>query len=263
MMEGREHEEEGNLPEASPQLQVIYEDEAILAVNKPGGMLVHRGWGDSEVVLVDLVRDYIEGDTVYTIHRLDRATSGVVLFGHDRESARELNALFDERRILKRYLTLVRGISPERGYIDYPVPKEPRGKDRVEAQSSFRRLFAAHDTEPRETSLVEIAPHTGRVHQIRRHLRHLNHPLIGDSTYGRGQINREMKERYGLPRMALHAYRVSFLHPFTEAPIEIVAPLADDLAATFGAMEIPASCWQEVEADASTDWMKDLPLFDT
>lgn len=247
----------------SPTLEVLYEDDAILAVAKPGGMLVHRGWGDSEVVLVDLVRDYIEGDTVYTIHRLDRATSGVVLFGQDRESARALNALFDERRILKRYITLVRGIAPERGFIDYPVPKEPKGKERVEAQSSFRRLFAAHDTLPRETSLVEIAPHTGRVHQIRRHLRHLNHPLIGDSTYGRGQINRAMRETYGLPRMVLHAYRVSFEHPFTKHPVEIVAPLPGDLCETFGAMAIPAENWQALEADASRAWMEDLPLFDS
>jgi len=258
MTEDIENQEEDHL-----ELEVIYEDEAILAVNKPGGMLVHRGWGDSEVVLVDLVRDYIEGDTVYTIHRLDRATSGVVLFGQDRESARALNALFDERVILKRYLTLVRGITPERGYIDYPVPKEPRGKERVEAQSSFRRIFAANDTEPRETSLVEIAPHTGRVHQIRRHLRHLNHPLIGDSTYGRGQINRAMKERYALPRMALHAYRVSFLHPFREEPVEIVAPLAQDLAATFLAMGIPEHCWRDLEGDPSRAWMEELPLFDS
>lgn len=251
--------EQQEQPEQQPTLDVVYEDEHLLAAHKPAGMLVHRGWGDSATVLVDLVREYQGGGKVHTIHRLDRPTSGVVLFARSPECARALGAMFEAREVLKRYLALVRGTAPERGFLDHPVPREPRGKERVEAQSSLRRVAFLPDTLPRECSLVEIAPHSGRVHQLRRHLRHLNHPILGDSTYGRGHLNRAFSQDYGLERMALHAYRVSMVHPMTGEALEIVAPLAPDLQRAFGAMGMPEQVWQALQADASQAWMQELP----
>lgn len=209
-------------------VRVLFEDDALMVVSKPSGMLVHRGWGDAEVVLVDVMRQVVAGDKVHTIHRLDRGTSGAVIFAQTPEDARALNDMFDAGEVTKRYLTLVRGIAPESGDIDHPIPNKPRGKKRVPAQSSFRRLAALRDTEPRELSLVEVMPHTGRVHQIRRHMRHINHHLIGDTTYGKGKLNRAIRDRYGLDRLALHALSLEFPHPRTGEPVRVVDPLPED-----------------------------------
>ncbi len=233
---------------------ILYEDDDILAVYKPTGMLVHRGWADAEEVLVDRVREMVSGEKVHTIHRIDRATSGAVLFGQHPEAARALNALFDERSIQKQYLALVRGVAPEMGYIDYAIPKKRRGKTRIEAQSSFRRVWETWETEPREVSLVEVVPHTGRLHQIRRHIRHIHHPLIGDSSYGRGKLNRAFADAYGLDRLALHALSLTFEHPFRATRVRIVAPLAPDLREAFGRMGMEATVWEVLER-GEVDWL--------
>lgn len=230
-------------------VRVLFEDDALMVVSKPSGMLVHRGWGDAEVVLVDVMREVVAGDKVHTIHRLDRGTSGAVIFAQTPEDARTLNELFDARQVTKRYLTLVRGITPEAGEIDHPIPNKPRGENRVPAQSSFRRIAALRDTEPRELSLVEVSPRTGRVHQIRRHMRHINHHLIGDTTYGKGKLNRAIRARYGLSRLALHALSLEFPHPRTGEPLVVVDPLADDFADALVEMGLaPDFAAQPVEA---------------
>ncbi len=237
--------------------RVIHEDDSILAIDKPAGMLVHRGWGKDDEVLVDWVKEYTQAEKVHPIHRLDRATSGVVLFAQNPTAARNLNKLFEQRQIQKHYIALVRGIAPEIGYLDHPVPTEPKGKERVPAQSSFRRLASNRTTQPRECSLVEVAPHSGRVHQIRRHMAHLNHPLIGDANYGKGKINRAFKEHYNLPGLALHAVSLRFEHPDTQELIRISTPVDEFLAASLVTMGFEPSAWHTLEQpDYEPDWLE-------
>jgi tRNA pseudouridine65 synthase len=209
-------------------LDVLYRDDALLAVNKPSGLLVHRGWGKASIALVDLVRAHLGCDTVRPAHRLDRGTSGVVLFALDADSSRRLNAALESGEVEKVYLALVRGEAPEHAIVDHPIPRAERGP-RVPAVTEVRRL-AVVEAVPRTLSLVEARPRTGRLHQVRRHLKHLGHPVIGDANYGKGVLNREVALRYGLSRLALHAASIAFSHPTTDIRLEIEAPLPEDLA---------------------------------
>ena len=231
-----------------PPLEILWEDAWLIAVNKPTGLLVHRGIGKDPVTLVDQMRTHLQAPKVHPIHRLDRATSGVVLFAKTPEVAKILAGSFAQFQVTKHYLALVRGIiKPESGHIDYPVPKTPRGQDRVEARSSWWRIHHTEQTEPREVSLVHVTPHTGRAHQIRRHLRHLHHPLIGDSTFGKGALNRAFAANYGLVRLALHAHTLLIPHPMTRTPLLLHAPLAPDLVQAFRAMGIPPAAWEQLD----------------
>ena len=215
-------------------LEVLYRDAELVAVNKPSGVIVHRGWGRARVVLVDQIRELTGLDVVHPAHRLDGGTSGVVLFALDREAARSLGAQLEAGAVGKRYLALVRGEAPESTVVDHAIPRVAGGP-RVPAVTEIHGL-AAVDLEPRTLSLVEALPRTGRLHQVRRHLKHIDHPVIGDANYGKGALNREIAERYGLERLALHAQSIAFLHPRTGERIEISAPLPPDLAGPLAAM---------------------------
>ena len=138
--------------------------------------------------------------------------------------ARRLQELFETGRIEKRYLALVRGITPEAGVIDHPLPRSREGP-RVPAVTEYRRLATFE-----RYSLVEAFPKTGRLHQIRRHFKHISHPLIGDVRYGKGEHNRYFRERFGLHRLALHAAELAFVHPTTGEKLRIDAPLPEELA---------------------------------
>lgn len=214
-------------------LVVLYEDDVLLAVDKPSGLLVHRGIGRDEVTLVDLVREYTS-DTPRPVHRLDRGTSGVILFAKTAVACAEVQTAFHTGGVEKTYVALVRGIAPDDGTIDNPVPKSEDG-ERVDAVTDFRRL-ETFDTEPRALSLVEAKPRTGRFHQIRRHLKHINHPIIGDANYGKGKLNRAIRERYGLARLALHAARLELMDPSSGARLTIAAGMPDDLFLPIEAM---------------------------
>ncbi len=203
-------------------LPILYCDEHLAIIDKPSGLLVHRGWGTDPVVAMTLLRDQL-GRFVYPVHRLDRGTSGTLAFALEKDTARALQALFEAGRARKRYLALVRGVPPESGIIDHAIPNKPGGL-RVSAVTEYWRLATID-----RFSLVEAEPKTGRLHQIRRHLKHLGHPLVGDVNYGRGEINRLFRERYGLHRLALHARALAFEHPRTGAPIAVQAPLPPDL----------------------------------
>jgi tRNA pseudouridine65 synthase len=211
----------------APFPEILYRDESVIAVHKPSGWLVHRGWARDGEILVDHVRAITGQRTVHPIHRLDRGTSGVVLFALDPASARTLAAAFERGDVHKRYLALVRGCPPEEGLIDHPIRKG-KSHDRVDAVTAYRRL-ATVDAEPRTLSLVEVLPRTGRLHQIRRHLKHLGHPVIGDSNYGRTELNRAIAERYGLRRLALHAWSLELPHPATGEPLHLETPPPLDL----------------------------------
>jgi tRNA pseudouridine65 synthase len=222
---------------ARPELPVLHRDEDLVAVVKPSGLLVHRGWGDDEVVAMTLVRDLV-GRHVHPVHRLDRATSGVLVMALSPEAARALAASWEAGAVRKRYVALVRGRAPEEGVVDHPVPKT-EGGDRVPAVTAFRRLALLDGP----YSVVEAEPRTGRLHQIRRHMKHLAHPLIGDVNYGKGDHNRLFRDRWGLRRLALHASALVVPHPRSGARLELVAPPPADLAEPFERLGVPASVW--------------------
>lgn len=202
-------------------LKVLYRDERLLAVDKPSGLLVHRGWGDDSVVAMTLARDLI-GQHVYPVHRLDRGTSGVLLFALSSEVAARLRTLFEAHAVEKTYHALVRGKAPDFVSIDHPIPKSEDGP-RVAARTDVRRLFYNDGY-----SWVEARPFTGRLHQIRRHLKHISHPIVGDVNYGKGVHNRLWRERFGLHRLALHASSLAL--SLKNEPILIRADIPDDLA---------------------------------
>ncbi len=209
-------------------MDILYQDDVLLAVNKPSGLLVHRGWGRDATVLVDLVRDTLGVDVVHPLHRLDRQTSGVVLFALNAEVAARMGDGFEDGTVEKRYLALVRGVAPAQGCIEQPIPRRENGP-RVPALTEFRRVAQA-PTRPRHVSVVEAIPRTGRLHQVRRHLKHIDHHVIGDANYGKGAINRAMAARYGLSRMALHATSLAFRHPVNGRDVTTEAPLPSELA---------------------------------
>lgn len=209
-----------------PVLPILYRDEHLIAVCKPSGMIVHRGWDNDPVTAADIVRDDIVKSRVFAAHRLDRATSGVLLFALDADTARFLQKQMDESSFRKRYIALVRGPMKEACILDHPIPKE-KYHVRVPAITEFTPISHAD-----RWSLVEARPITGRLHQIRRHLKHLSHPIVGDVRYGKGDVNRFFRENYSLHRMALHALELSFKTVAGET-VSVKAPLTEDLIEPF------------------------------
>lgn len=214
-------------------LEILLDDSAVFAVNKPSGMLVHRGWADDGEIALE-VAGRLAGGRLFPVHRLDRGTSGVLLFARDREGAAELGRAFEGGQIEKLYLALVRGLPPAEGLVDHPIPRREDGP-RVPARTRFRTLSGS--TKER-CALVAACPETGRLHQIRRHLKHINHPIVGDVNYGKGDINRLYREKYALRRLALHARELVFPHPVSRERVRVVAPLPTDLAGPLEALGV-------------------------
>lgn len=220
-------------------LDIIYRDEFMVAVNKPAGMLVHRSWLDSKetVFVMQTLRDQI-GQYVYPIHRLDRPTSGVLLFALSSEVARLLAEQFEHHHIEKVYHAIVRGYITETQHIDYPLLEEldkiadkratraPVLQDCVthcQPLATIECPVAIGRYETARFSLVELKPETGRKHQLRRHMSHLRHPIIGDSKHGDLRQNRGVSEHFSVSRLMLHASKLIFIHPITGTQISLVA----------------------------------------
>ena len=215
---------------------ILHRDDRVVVVDKPAGLASHRGWSGDDDALLQRVRDEVDA-WVYLIHRLDRGASGVVVFALDRDAARILSDAWST--VDKRYLAITRGHPPEHLVLDHPIPKEPGG-ERVPATTEIwrRETFGRY-------ALVEAAPRTGRLHQIRRHLKHLACPLIGDVKYGKGEHNRIFRDQHGLHRLALHAASIAFDHPATGERLTIRAPLPADLA---GAIESCKRAYPDVSS---------------
>jgi tRNA pseudouridine65 synthase len=212
-------------------MDVLFRDTALLVVNKPSGLITHRGWANDTDNALRRARALV-GQYVYPVHRLDRGTSGALLFALGKDVAGRLGEQLQAGEFRKHYLALVRGIAPEQVLVDHPLAKAP-GEQRKPAQTRVLRLGTFE-----RYSLVEARPLTGRAHQVRRHLKHLSHPVLGDTRYGSGEHNRACRSRFALHRLALHAARLSFAHPSTGEPIVIRAALPADLAEPLGAMEL-------------------------
>lgn len=235
--------------EQAPELEILYQDEHIVAINKPSGLLVHRSEIDKRETLfaLQLTRDQI-GQKVFPIHRLDRPTSGVLLFALSSEVAKLLSEQLINHQIEKKYLAVVRGYCQQAQKIDYPLKEildkfadkdVQKDKPAQEAISCLLPIAVAEMPFPSgrypqsRYSLVELSPETGRKHQLRRHMSHIRHPIIGDTNHGDGKQNTAAREHLNLDRLALHAYSLSFTHPVTEKPLTIVANLDHALTQLF------------------------------
>ena len=214
-------------------LDVLYQDDALVAVNKPAGLAVHRSKmiGNAEVFLIDQLRDQL-GGSAHLAHRLDRATSGVLLIARSREVAAALGEQFMGRHVRKHYLAVVRGWpEPEAGLIDYALPGSRESGPRREARTHYQRLatievpIALGRYPQQRYALLLASPESGRFRQIRKHLAHIHHPVIGDCQHGRGDHNRLYKQHFGCHRMLLHAWQLQLAHPLDGRPLLIEAPL--------------------------------------
>ena len=222
-------------------LSILYRDDHLVVIDKPPGLLVHRTGLDAGETrfAVQLLRDQI-GQPVWPAHRLDKGTSGVLLFALDATTASALGKTFESGEgIQKTYQAMVRGWPADEGLIDHPLRRMPddmrsQREEVQDAQTRFRTLerfelplpFSGFDT--LRVARVELQPLTGRRHQLRRHMKHISHPIIGDSTHGKGPLNRVVSEWLGRQRLWLHAVSLTLAHPHTSQRLCIDAPTASD-----------------------------------
>lgn len=226
-------------------LEIVYQDEHLIAINKPHGLLVHRSKiaNDATEFALQILRDQI-GKHVSPVHRLDRKTSGLLLFAFEKEVEIALHKMFQEGEVSKKYLAILRGYAPDALDIDYPLAKE--NGNMQEAFTSFITLqraeidvpFGKHATS--RYSFVEATPKTGRMHQLRRHFAHIFHPIIGDRKHGCNKQNRFFKEEFEMTTMLLHAAELSFKHPVTGETIKLQANLHDEFKRVMKLMNFTA-----------------------
>ncbi|TFH91911.1 tRNA pseudouridine(65) synthase TruC [Vibrio ouci] len=234
-------------------LEIVFQDEYFVAVNKPAGMLVHRSWLDKHETqfVMQTLRDQI-GQHVFPLHRLDRPTSGVLIFALSSEVASQVMPMFANHEMEKTYHAIVRGWIEESGRLDYALKVEldkiadKHASQEKEAQEAITDYWPLAKVEvPHSTSkfpttrycLMEMKPLTGRKHQLRRHMAHLRHPIVGDTTHGDGKHNKLYREVYDSHRLLLHASSLEFVHPFTNEKLLIKAGIDETwqkLCAEFG-----------------------------
>jgi len=214
-----------------PQLKILYQDDYLVAVDKPAGLFVHRSYMDrhEKYFALQLVRDLV-GQYVYPVHRLDRPTSGVLLFALTEDVARKMGEIFVNKAIQKTYYAMVRGHLESEGVIDYALKEKldklgdknvSRDKPAQEAQTAYQSIslaslpIAMGKYDSVRYSLIKLKPHTGRRHQIRRHLSHIRYPILGDINYGDNKHNPFFGEYFGFKRLMLMAKELNFRHPVT------------------------------------------------
>lgn len=222
-------------------LEILYQDEYLVAINKPSGLLVHKSPIDKHETqfALQLVRDQI-GQYVYPLHRLDKPTSGVLLFALDPGIAQYMSELFRSSQVEKQYIAIVRGFTEKSAVIDHPLKQmldtkvqklQGITKEIQEAQTEYSRLATVELPFPvsrypvARYSLVKLVPKTGRKHQLRRHMKHIFHPIVGDTKHGRGEHNKLFREKYQSNRLLLHSNYLAFVHPIHKEKIIIKAPV--------------------------------------
>ncbi|WP_206484085.1 tRNA pseudouridine(65) synthase TruC [Thalassotalea sp. G2M2-11] len=222
-----------------PELTILYQDQYFVAVDKPAGLFVHRSYMDRHEIYfaLQLVRDMV-GQYVYPLHRLDRPTSGVLLFALSEEVARLMGQQFAERQVKKIYYALTRGHLSGAGVVDHPLKEklDKLGDKHSSEDKAPQQAVTDYQTVKTATlpialgrydsvrySLVKLQPQTGRRHQIRRHLAHLRHPIIGDINYGDNKQNPFFIKHFGFKRLMLFAQALSFIHPISGEKITIEA----------------------------------------
>lgn len=230
----------------SAPLTILFQDDILIAIDKPAGMLVHRTKLDAYATnyAMQTLRDQV-GERVWPIHRLDKPTSGVLVFGRSKDAARQLSTIFEERRVEKVYRAVARGWTDPEGTIDYPLQeildkttdrKARQDKPAQEAVSHYKTLArcevetAVGRYATARYSLVEIRPETGRKNQIRRHFKHIFHPILGDRKFGDRAHNAFLRDTLGVERMLLAATSLSFEHPITGDILQIEAQTGFPLA---------------------------------
>jgi tRNA pseudouridine65 synthase len=232
-------------------LTLLHRDDLIAVFNKPAGLLLHRSYIDRTETrfALQMARDLL-GQRVFPVHRLDKPTSGALLFALSPESAAILTASFTAGKVHKLYLAVCRGVTPPEGVIDYPLledqdrhdPFRQEGKEPQEAVTAYRRLatvelpVAVGRYPSSRYSLVEATPLTGRRHQIRRHFKHIFHPLVGDVNYGEGRHNRFFREEFDCARLLLHATELAIPDPADGKPLRFTAPLDGTFARVIDAL---------------------------
>mgnify|MGYP000212236949 CR=1 FL=1 len=243
-------------------LDIIYQDKHIIAVNKPSGLLVHKSPIDKHETryAMRILRDQI-GQWVYPVHRLDKPTSGLLLFALSSDIAKVIGEQFTQNLVKKTYIAVVRGHTPLGGIIRHPIKetamfkhqkKQMEQKAPQDALTLYKRLATTEcaysiDRYPTTRySLIAAYPRTGRTHQIRKHLKHISHPIIGDAKHGKGNLNRVFTERHDSHRLLLAAISLKLIHPVTNTPLNLYAPLQSDFIATLSALG-----WDEAHLPAS------------
>jgi tRNA pseudouridine65 synthase len=219
------------------KLHILHQDAAMVALDKPSGLAVHESeyTGPLEDTAIDSARKKF-GD-VFAVHRLDAATSGVLLLARSKQAAAKLSTQFEAQSVQKKYIAVVRGWAPQEGVIDQALP-DANGVSKP-ARTSFRCLGRCALPVPMgrypqaRYSLIEATPETGRMHQIRRHFKFLSHPLVGDVRYGKGEHNRLFRDKFGLNRLILHAWKINFDHPQSGERVELMAPIDPELKSVF------------------------------
>ena len=214
------------------ELEILYQDEYLVAINKPSGLLVHKSMIDKhEVYFAMKILSEQIGKWVYPVHRLDKPTSGVLLFALDSHTAKLISEQFSSHSIQKTYIAVGRGYVEDEGIIEHALSVKldkisdkdsSKDKEAQEAITAFKRLAKVELTasvgryDTVRYSLIELKPRTGRKHQLRRHMKHINHHLLGDTKYGRGEHNIFVREKYNIHRLLRHARRLAIQHPYTD-----------------------------------------------
>jgi tRNA pseudouridine65 synthase len=223
----------------SLEFSILYQDEDYVVIDKPSGILVHPSALSprERVTCLMTLRDQL-GAWLYPVHRLDRATSGVLIFAFTSAAAHNLMTIWQEHGVRKTYRAIVRGWTEEQGEVDRPL-RETEDKPRVRAKSSYRRLSTVEfpDAVGRypsaRYSLLEVEAFTGRYHQVRKHLVSLSHPIVGDTAYGDGDHNRYFREKFDIHRLLLSAHRTEFLHPRSGVRVELEASVPEAFLKVF------------------------------
>lgn len=230
--------------EVAPHIEILFEDDDVVAIHKPAGLLVHRSYlaRRERFFAMQLTRDKV-GCHVFPVHRLDRPTSGILLFAKSSEMANALCEQFASHSIGKEYLAIVRGNMHEAATLDYALKEElddvadkdvDPNKAAQDAVTSYKPLlnseipYASGRYATSRYALVHLSPHTGRKHQLRRHMAHLRHPILGDTTHGDGKQNKFFREHFGINRLWLIAKKLSFNHPRTGERVAVETELEQE-----------------------------------